>query len=520
MALILHQIMILHTILPGYPTGLAHQNRSRQCTVGEDIITRMDENFRQSARVILRITLVLILTPLLGLGAQSHAASHELRRAQHALDLGMNLAASQHLSRAAQQLPSRPELWVQAGSLALEGGDPQAAVQHFETAAGHGLSESGQLQLGDAYLQTGDRDSARLIWENLANQEKPNPEALERLVRFNLENGDISGATASLQALTTLQPDNAHNYYQLGLLVATRDPEASLVYLARAAELDADFTARTRTLQRGISTSRLDDDPAYRLMGAGRALASLEEWQYAAEAFRQATIVRPDYADAWAYLGEALQHAPSENLPQETGFAELEKALEIDPRSLSATTLLALYWQRQSRYDLALEAIQSATALAPNNPVLQVELGNTLALQGDLEAAYLAYLQAIRLASTDPGYYNFLVGFSLTYDYHVREIALPASRQALLLSPNDPASLDTMGQVLLQLGDLVNAERFFTRAIESDSHHASAHLHLGMLYLVLNQGEQAYHSLSQAVSLAPHTAAGKQAQQLLHNAVP
>ncbi len=480
----------------------------------------MDENFRQSGQVILRIVLVLILTPLLGLGAQSHTASRELRNAQHALDLGMNLAASQHLGKAAQHLPSRPELWGQAGSLALEGGDPQAAVQYFEHAARQALSPSGQLQLGEAYLQTGDRDSARLIWENLANQAQPVPEALEHLISFALEDGDFSGAISSLQALTILQADKAHNYYQLGLLIATRDPEASLVYLARAAELDSDYTARTRVLQRGISTSRLDDDPAYRLMGAGRALASLEEWLYAAEAFRQATILRPDYAEAWAYLGEALQHSPLADQSRESGFPELEQALEIDPGSLSATTFLALYWQRQSRYDLALEAIQSAASLAPNNPVLQVELGNTLALQGDLEAAYLAYLQAIRLAPTDPGYYNYLVGFSLTYDYHVREVALPASRQALLLSPDDPASLDMMGQVLLQLGDLVNAERFFNRAIESDSEFPAAYLHQGMLYLLLNQGEQAYQSLSQAVRLAPLTAAGKLAQKLLHNAIP
>jgi tetratricopeptide (TPR) repeat protein len=382
------------------------------------------------------------------------------------------------------------------------------------------LSESGQLQLGDAYLQTGDRDSARLIWENLANQVKPIPEALERLVRFDLENGDISGATASLQALTTLQPDNAHNYYQLGLLIATRDPEASLVYLARAAELDEDFTSRTRTLQRGISTSRLDDDPAYRLMGAGRALASLEEWPYAAEAFRQATILRPDYAEAWAYLGEALQHLPSENPSQAVGLAELQKAVELEPTSLSANTFLALFWQRQGRYDLALEAIQAAVELAPSNPVLQVELGNTLALQGDLETAYQAYLQAIEFAPHDPSYYNVLVRFCLTHDYHVSEIALPASRQALLLAPEDPSNLDWMGQTLLHLGDLVNAERFFKRAIENDPQFAASHLHLGMLYILRNQTEHAYQALTHTVNLAPNAAAGKQAQQLLKSAIP
>ena len=480
----------------------------------------MEEVNRRSGSVILRIVLVLILTPLLGLGAQSHLASRDLQRAQFSIDAGMNQAASQHLGRAAQLLPSRPELWEEAGSLALEGGDPQTAIQYFEQAASHGLSPTGQLQLGEAYLQSGDRDSAVRIWENLADEAEPAPAALERLVSAYLDKGDFSGAITSLQALTTLQPSDAQNHYLLGLLIATQDPEAALVYLTRAAELDPAYTARTRILQRGISASRLSDDPAYRLMGAGRTLANLEEWTYATEAFRQATILRPDYAEALAYLGEALQHVPTQAESPATGLAELQKALALDPTSLSANTFLALYWQRQGRYDLAQEAIQAAVALAPNNPILQVETGNTLALQGDLETAYQAYLQAIQLAPNDASYYNALVNFSLTYDYHIAEIALPASRQALLLAPDDPVCLDWMGQVLMQLEDLLNAERFFNRAIESDPQYATAHLHLGMVYILQNETEQAYRALNHAIGLAPNAAAGRQAQQLLQSAIP
>ena len=480
----------------------------------------MDDRNRQAGQVILLVLSVLILTSLLGLSPQSHLASGALKRAQHAIAAGMNLAASQHMDQAARLLPSRPELWEQAGSLALEGGDPQAAIQYFEQAARHGLSETGLLNLGEAYLQAGNLDSALGAWENLAQQEDPPPAVLERLTNAYLEKGDVSAAIASLQALVALQSTNAYYHYQLGLLIATQDPEAALAYLSRAAELDPDFTSRTRPLQRDITAARLEDDPAYRLMGAGRALSNLEEWFYAAEAFRQATILRPDYAEAWAYLGEALQHLPSENPSQAVGLAELQKAVELEPTSLSANTFLALFWQRQGRYDLALEAIQAAVELAPSNPVLQVELGNTLALHGDLETAYQAYLQAIEFAPHDPSYYNVLVRFCLTHDYHVSEIALPASRQALLLAPEDPSNLDWMGQTLLHLGDLVNAERFFKRAIENDPQFAASHLHLGMLYILRNQTEQAYQALTHTVNLAPNAAAGKQAQQLLKSAIP
>lgn len=480
----------------------------------------MDDRNGKPVLVILLILSVLILTALLGLSPQSRLASLSLQRAQHAINSGMSLVASQHLAQAAQLLPSRPELWEQAGSLALEGGDPQAALEYFEGAASYGLSVSGQTQLAEAYLQVGRLDSALRTLENLAAQKKPSPVVLERLAGLYLDHGNFSAAIVSLQTLITIQAENAHAHYQLGLLVATQDPEAALAYLTRAAELDPDYTSRTRILQRGITAARREDDPAYRLMGAGRAMANLEEWFYAAQTFRQATIQRPDYAEAWAYLGEALQHLPAENPSQATGLPELQKALELESASLSANTLLSLFWQRQGRYDLALEAIQAAIDSAPDNPVLQVEMGSTLALQGDLAGAYQAYQRAIEMAPNNPTYYNMLVGFCLKHDYHVSEIALPASRQALLLRPEDPSNLDWMGQVLMHLGDLVNAERFYNRAIENDPQYASAHLHLGMLYLLENQPQQAYQALTQAISLAPNTAAGKQAQQLLYSAIP
>lgn len=480
----------------------------------------MAERIRQSGLIILLILGVLILTSLLGLSPQSHMASRSLQRAQHSIEAGMNLAASQHLSQAAQLLPNRPELWEQAGSLALEGGDPHAAIQYFEQAGHHGLSRTGQYSLGEAYLQAGNLDSAMRTWENLAQEDSPDPETLGRLASIYLEQGNFPAAIHSFQALITIETSNAQHHYQLGLLMATQDPEAALVYLTRAAELDPNYSSRSRVLQRGITAARMDDDLTYRLMGAGRAMASLEEWRYAAEAFRQATILRPDYAEAWAYLGEAFQHLPSQSPSQAVGLAELQKAVSLEPTSLSANIFLSLFWQRQGRYDLAREAIQAAINLDPNNPVLQVELGNILALQGGLDVAYGAYLQAIEFAPNDPSYYNKLIEFCLTHDYHIREIALTASRQALLLAPEDPASLDWMGQILMHLGDLVSAERFFNRAIETDPQFAPAHLHLGMLFILQNQTEQAYQALTQTVNLAPNTAAGNQAQRLLNSTLP
>ncbi len=121
----------------------------------------------------------------------------------------------------------------------------------------------------------------------------------------------------------------------------------------------------------------------------------MDQWELAAEAFYQAVLKRPDFADAWAYLGEARQHtslpglASSDGQRQESdGFSELQTALQLDPGSVAAHTLLAFYWIRQSRFDQALESLGKAVALAPDNPILTSALGEIQASSGDLDGAY------------------------------------------------------------------------------------------------------------------------------------
>ncbi len=102
---------------------------------------------------------------------------------------------------------------------------------------------------------------------------------------------------------------------------------------------------------------------------------------------------------------------------------------------------------------------------------------------GNLAEAQNAYQKAITLAPNDPGYQRQMAAFSLKYEYQLHQLALPAARKAVILSPNDAATLDLMGQVLFKLNDLTNSGRFFERALQANSQYAPAHLHLGLLLL-------------------------------------
>jgi Flp pilus assembly protein TadD len=102
----------------------------------------------------------------------------------------------------------------------------------------------------------------------------------------------------------------------------------------------------------------------------------------------------------------------------------------------------------------------------------------------------------------------------------LRQVGLPAARQAVLLAPDDPACLDTLGQVFFLLGDAASAERFFDRALQADAGFAPAHLHLGLVYLQQGDSKEAVDQFTLASRLAPGSPTAEQAQRLLENPLP
>jgi tetratricopeptide (TPR) repeat protein len=257
------------------------------------------------------------------------------------------------------------------------------------------------------------------------------------------------------------------------------------------------------------------DDPAFALVAAGRALASIGEWDLAAEALSKATRLLPDYAEAWAFLGEIQQHTDEDGLPA------LTEAIRLDPTSVAANSFLALYWHRQEKYDQALVYLTNAASYDPENPALQLEIGNTLAILGNLDDAHKHYQRAVDLAPNDPANLRQLAAFSINYDYRVQEVALPAARQAVLIDRKDPASQDIFGQTYARLENPLLAERFFKRALQADPDYAPAHLHLGALYLLQSDWSLAEYHLSRASTLSSLDApAAAEASRLLQRYFP
>lgn len=424
-------------------------------------------------------------------------------------------------------------LWEEAAREALQAGQPELAVHYLESS----LAQSSRFSLSpkpharastmallaEAYLQMGDAASALEAWEAITSQSGLSLDATRTLAALHLAQADYPAARRAWESLLTQEPQNAQAHYQLGLLLAAYDPEAAVPHLDQAAGLDPQLAGPVAALRRAILGARLSGSSAYSLLASGRALAALGNWGLAAEAFRQAILQQPGYAEAWAYLGEARQHLQNASKVDEApsdGLFELQTALALDPGSLSAWTFLSLYWQRQEEYGRSLEAIQRASAIDPGNPVLLAQMASIQAEAGDLASAYDLYQQAASLSPYDPAYLRQIVRFALDYNYQVEQAALPTARRLLIDRPADPVDLDLMGRVLIYLGDLAGAQKFLIRALQIDPSYAPAHLHLGLSYLLQNDPTAATGHLRTAQALDPDGPSGSQAGRLLESGAP
>lgn len=433
--------------------------------------------------------------------------------------------ASAHLPEILAYFPDRADLWELTGHYAFLGGETESAVTFFQHAATMGsLSASGYIEFGDAAFRNGDFSTAIEAWQSAIAMDSPSIELYSRLYKTHNLQGDLDATINDLYSLAELEPSNPNHFYKLGLILSSIQPETALAYLLQASELEPAYQDDAQAIKSSVDAARKYDDPAYTLLESGRALGELNHWEHAVRAFQEAIKHHPDFAEAWAFLGEAKQHIEVDEDLQENsnmGLIELEQALEIDPQSIAANTLMALYWQRQQRYDLALVYLHTADNIEPKNPTIQVEIGRTLAIMGDLEKAQGYYERATELSPNDPHFWRQLAGFSIKYETQLREIGLPAARKAILLNPEDPASLDTMGEIFILLQDLYSGIRFLERAIAAQPDYAPAHLHLGFAYLLIGNDDLARKYLTYASTFATQDSVTAQhARRMLDSSFP
>jgi tetratricopeptide (TPR) repeat protein len=445
-------------------------------------------------RPSLRIGFVLLAIFLAVLIPIVLSGYSELRKATSASSA---LEVAEHYRSAAQRIPWRPDLYQLAGHYYYHAkAYSQADAVYRKAFTRRALSPEGWVAWGDVNYLKDDHPRAAEIWEQGLEQPNPSENLYSRLARVYQEDKDYNNAAQYLQRYVSNHPEDAPARYRLGLLLTLSDPDAALSELIHASQLDLQFDPVVQTLRTALNLSALSASPAGQKVIIGRGLGLVNEWELARAAFEEAVKLDEGNAEAWAWLGEAEQQSDGKD-----AAVHLERALSLKPDSPTVRGLRGLYFQRIGNHRQALSEFESAASLEPKNPAWWVSIGESYAKLGDLIRALEMYQYAATLAPEDAEYYRLLAGFCAQNNINVRDVGVPAAQKAVQLSPENPLALDMLGWLLVLDGRNYEAERMLFRALELAPQLGSAHFHLGLLYMQMENRASAYDHLIRARDL-------------------
>jgi len=295
--------------------------------------------------------------------------------------------------------------------------------------------------------------------------------------------------------------------YRRAVELAASQPLEALPLLNELSFSESPYASAALTIRQGIQSGRLSGDQAYLLTSTGQALAAVGEWAAARQAFLAAVEANPQFAEAWAYLGEALQQNGQD------GLGALAQAEQLDPNSLSVRLFLALYWQRQGDFERAEQNLRVAALQHPQNPLVPMQLAENAVLKGDATAA-LPYLErALELAPQDPAIWRAVAVYSVESALYIEEVGLPALELLQARHPGQADVLTLQARALALLRRDAEAEEYFLLALAADEGYLPAHLYYGIFLLAGQRIDEARVHLNQVLALQP---SGPQADLAAH----
>ncbi|MGB9591846.1 MAG: hypothetical protein ACPL1K_04950, partial [Candidatus Kryptoniota bacterium] len=287
----------------------------------------------------------------------------------------------------------RRELLELAGKYALLAEEPQLCTEILRPLyiEDH-LSNQGKFLLAQAYQALGYTTVADQLKQELADGGYLSLIIYPTLLEDYFALHEVDRTEAVLAKLIQLQPEFLEWQYRQGLLFLVIQPREAISQLKLITIKEPKYSDQINRLLTPIEQTRVQND-AYLYLQAGRGLASIGEWILAEAAFAKAVSLRPDYAEAWAYLGLAKMHTvkKGDSFPNQTkpegllkgsriditmedrdkplergGLAEIRHALWINPQSQVALAFETQYWLERGYPQQALRAARQAIRIYPS----------------------------------------------------------------------------------------------------------------------------------------------------------
>jgi tetratricopeptide (TPR) repeat protein len=302
------------------------------------------------------------------------------------------------------------------------------------------------LQMGNVYLQTGDRKAARKRFRRVINLADDHKDTLLRLGAVFMLNNETELAESCYRKAIEVDPADNHVHYALGRLYASidreRDARKQLEMAIAIADTIVDYWASLAALD-------LDSD----------------RYVQAEETLRRALEIIPDHPVLLNLLGSSLERQDRNDEALEVLF----RSAFIDSLSVAPYITIGFVYDETDQFELAESTYKKALEIEPGHPTL---LNNY---------AYLLAVRGIRL-----------------------EEAMEMANQAVEQAPDNASYLDTKGWVYFKMGDHKRALEWLLKSLEySDEEGVELLDHIGDVYWELKEYQEAHRYWKRALDVEP-----------------
>jgi len=425
----------------------------------------------QWLRGLNRLVLLLVLASFpLWVGASDMPYLEALQRGDVLAAQGERAAAVAAYLQAAKILPHKPDAYLRLARAYLEWGRTPAAERALSQAEAAGANEHDVVRLRVVTAGQQGKWATVVRLAVVLLEQLPNDRSLRHtLADAYLEQRAWEAARIQYETLVGQYPEDALAQERLGIL--------TLGELDAPQHLALSGTELAARILEALTDPDAAQDPAYSHLLVGRALLDAGEWPLAAYEFERVRRADPGRADAYAYLGHALDQMGH----FDNALMVLRQAVQMAPDSALAHILLGLHFDMLGDLRAARAEYKIGYDLDPENPAVCIEIGATWAAEGQHTVAEVWYQEAVRLEPGDAALWQALASFYLDYGIDVAGEGFMAASRAVELDPENPEAFVLLGRAAFEAGDYGVAEDTLLKALELDPNRVSANYHLGQV---------------------------------------
>jgi tetratricopeptide (TPR) repeat protein len=185
-----------------------------------------------------------------------------------------------------------------------------------------------------------------------------------------------------------------------------------------------------------------------------------------------------------------------------SAMSDFEAALRLDDSYFPALIHKGVTLRLQNQPQAALEPLMKAEKLAPESPLVELELGRTYVALRDDDSALPLLQKAVDARAKLPNAENELAMVLQRLGRH--EEAIPYLKSTVEADPKNVGALSNLGLSLTEIGKAKEAIPYFEKALEIDPKNVTALEDLGVANVQLSEFDAAIVQFQKALDISPN----------------